>query len=108
MRVRQLHRAEAETILGKQEPEQAGHLRARPALIRFVADEKAEWLEELCCKPQALPFRCRGTPPEALIPRPLASEARLPATSKKRVSNRSLLSGASGRSCGSRQEGNAG
>jgi hypothetical protein len=49
MRVRQLSRAEAETILGKLEPERARRLRARPALIRLVADEKAKQLEELCC-----------------------------------------------------------
>ncbi len=86
MRVHQPSRAEAETILGKLEPERAGRLRARPALIRFVADEKARRLEELCCKPQAqpfqMPFRCHGTLPEALIPRPLASKAKLPGRAK--------------------------
>jgi hypothetical protein len=49
MRVRQLSRAEAETILGKLEPERAGRLRARPALIWLVADEKAGRLGEICC-----------------------------------------------------------
>ena len=40
MTVPQLSRAEAKTIVGKLEPERAGRLRARPALIRLVADER--------------------------------------------------------------------
>jgi hypothetical protein len=85
-RVRQLSRAEAETILGKLELGRAGRLRVRATLIRFVADEKARRVEGLCCKPQAqpfqMPFRCHGTLPEALIPRPLASKAKLPGQAK--------------------------
>jgi hypothetical protein len=40
MRVRQLPQAEAEMIFGT--PERTRRLRVRPALIRFVADERAE------------------------------------------------------------------
>jgi hypothetical protein len=71
MRVRQLSRAEAETILGKLEPERARRLRVRPAPIRFVADEKARWLEELCCVNFARHnlYRLRSNQP---LPHPLA------------------------------------